>query len=324
MSEKPRLAIVGAGALGRVVAQIASDGDVPTVVWSRNERTSSRLHEQLPAVDVTCDLREACTGVPLLVVAVPVVALREVASALGEIVTGDQIVVHAARGVEADLTLPHKIIRQETCLRKIGVLGGPLHAPDVVNRQPVVAVVASAFEEVCQNVSRITAATCVRVHASADLVGVEVAGAVSTVSALAVGMADALGMGDMARGVLLTRGLEEAAIVGVGLGARLDTFWGLAGVGDLIPRTTTSTDRHHRLGAALAEGLNLNEAQDLVGGSLEGVTTARALATAAKLRGWDTPLITAVAVVLDGTSPRETLVSLLQQDFELGARAVAG
>lgn len=321
---KTDIAVLGGGRLAQAVAEIlvASGGSVR--IWARRPAARRALAKKLEGVQVADTVEAAAGDVDLLFVAVPASALREVLGTLGEVARPDHLLLHATRGVDAGFVLPHQIVRQETCIRRIGVLGGPLHARDLTSGHPIAAVVASRFDETFAAVRRLTDGGPVHLQQSHDVVGVEVAGAVANVTALAVGMADALDLGDTARGVLLTRGLVEASRIGVHLGGVAETFTGLAGVGDLIPRRVASTERHHALGAALASGQNLDEAISAQKGEVEGVLTAQEAVRLAERAHLDLPLVQAVDMVLHGEADaRAALEDVLGLDLDLGKSLAA-
>ena len=142
--------------------------------------------------------------------------------------------LHACRGVETGFVLPSEVIRAETCLKKIGALGGPLYLDDAAHGRPPVAAVGARFDEVFRMVRALTTDTRVRAHTTHDLIGVELCGAISNVAQIAAGLAEGAGLGETDQGMLLVRGLAEAALLGVAQGAEPATFLGIAGVGDLI------------------------------------------------------------------------------------------
>ena len=317
------MAILGGGRLAIRIAQLMAHTSTTTRLWARNPKTLAELKGTFKKSVVSNDMATVCQDADVVFFCVPAKALREVAMLYAPHARGDHIVFHACRGVGEAFLLPHQAIRQVTCVRKVGVLGGPLYFDEASRDRPMVAVVASKYDEVPEMLKRLVAGTPVRMHVSQDVIGVEVAGAISNVGALASGMADALEMGETARGVLLTRGLGEATRLGLRLGADLATFSGLAGVGDLIPRHVSSTKRHRDVGGLVAQGSSLEGALQSVEGCVEGVVTAQeatALATRLKLR---LPLIRTVDDILQGKgNPRAALEEILKMDLELDREAL--
>ena len=314
--------VLGAGKLGAAISLLLARSGHDVTLWARNperaQALAGRAPERLHAVE---QIGEACRSADLIYFTVPVQALREVARAAGAVAGGHQIVLHACRGVEAGFTLASDLIRAETCWKKIGVFGGPLYVDDAERGRPLVCVLASRFDEVQRVTKKLTAGTHVRLHSSRDLVGVEVAGAISNVAQVAAGMALGLGLGETDQGLLLIRGLTESTRLGVALGAERATFSGLAGVGDLIPRPVTSMHKHRKLGAELGAGgdpATLTEAWQ----GLEALRTVReARALGGKL-GLSLPLVAAVDDVLfAGGKAAQVIDRLLGMDLDLDVTA---
>lgn len=313
-----RAAILGCGRMARVVARILGGGGAEVRIYGRNGVAAKELASELGGVIAAATMKEAIDGAEVVFFAVPATAIAEVAERYGDLALPDHVVLHASRGVGEGFSLPHRMIRARTCVRKIGVLGGPLHAIEVGSGRPLAAVLASRFSETIQAVQVMTRGMPVIIHGSRDVIGVEVAGALSNVAAIAAGMSEALDLGDTARGVLLTHGLLEAKRLGVALGADPATFAGLAGVGDLIPRKVSSTDRHRLLGSRIAGGASLATALAELGKDIEGVLTAAEATKLAARLGLQIPLAAGVDEVLAGRGKaREMLEGVLRQDLDL-------
>ena len=308
--------VLGGGTMALAVVALLDRAGAQVRLWARDP--AQRERAKLAGALVSEDVGAAVAGSRFVFFAVPAYALPEVAARYGPHAQGDHVVVHAARGVAAGFVLPHKAIRAEACVRRVGALGGPLYLEDLGEGRPLVAMLASRYDETFDVVRALVHGSPVRLHTSHDVVGVEVAGAISNVAALAAGMADGLGLTETDQGVLLTRGLAEASRLGRALGADAATFAGLAGVGDLIPRRVASTLKHRAHGKALAAADGARAATSPADARLEGVVTAReARALAAHLRV-DLPLVDAVAAVVDGTAAaRDALERVLSLDLEL-------
>jgi glycerol-3-phosphate dehydrogenase (NAD(P)+) len=315
-----RVTVIGAGKLGAAFAAVLARTDAEVSLWARKPDVAKRVAAAIgDRVRAVSELKVACAGAHALCFAVPTQALRTVARAAGEVTTGDQVALHACRGVDAGFFLPHEVLRQETCLKKIGALGGPLYLDDAERGRPLVTVVASRFDEVFAMLRALVKGTPVRVHATHDLVGVELCGAISNVAQIAAGLAEGCGLPETDQGTLLVRGLAEAMQLGLRHGAERSTFMGLAGVGDLIPRQVTSTRNNRELGREIGRG---RDAAHATGAheELEGPITAREARELARNLGVKVPLIDAVDEVLwHGAAPLATLERLLALDLELDA-----
>ncbi len=245
MSRDLDVLVVGGGSFGTALANILTGLGRRVRLWVRREElaveinsrhTNSRYLEGLnlsPSLVATTNLEEGVRGSPAILVVVPSKAFRDTAKELGEYVTGDQIVVHATKGMENGTFMRmSEILREETCAIQIGVLSGPNLARELVAGQPAGALIASRFDAVVDAMQSLFKGGMLRTYGGRDVVGTEVGGTFKNIIALAAGVADGLGLGDNTKALLVTRGLSEMARLGVVMGADVFTFGGLAGVGD--------------------------------------------------------------------------------------------
>ena len=263
---------------------------------------------------VVDSIAAAVAGAAVVIVAVPAPAVAEVARAAAVAASGDQVVLHAARGVDVDGALPHQVFRRATCWKKIVAIGGPLYLDDAGAGRDLNAALASRFNEAIDLVRTITRGAPVRLHQTHDIVGVELCGALSNLGHLAAGFAAGAGFSETDQGLLTVRALLEAGRLGRALGASPATFSGLAGVGDLIPRHVSSQRLHRDLGEAfVVDGrvVGLHE--------LEGAVSAIALAQMARDLGIMLPLVAATGAILAGTPAQPTLSAVLDRDLGLQA-----
>ena len=310
--------ILGAGRLAEVVVRLLSSGPGAKLsLWARNPEALARLRAVSPTLETSQEIGAVTSKADVVLFAVPAGALEEVADRYGPFARGDQVVIHAARGVGEGFVLPHELIRRRSCVRKIVALGGPLHAREIETGRPLAAVVASRFPRAIEAVRAMAHGTQIRVHPSRDVVGVEVAGAIANVSQLAAGISDGLDLGETARGTLLARGLTEAQRIGMALGGDPTTFLGLVGVGELIPRKVSSTSRHHELGVVLAKGVPLERALPSGAAGVEGVAAALSISALAKRKNLRLPLAETVEAILRGErGASEAIQALLRLDLE--------
>jgi glycerol-3-phosphate dehydrogenase (NAD(P)+) len=217
--------------------------------------------------------------------------------------------------------MAHEICAQVAPDLLAGVLSGPSFAREVALGQPTALVAASGHAAVRDALVAAFHQPALRVYASADMVGVEVGGAVKNVLAIATGFGDGLQLGLNARAALITRGLAEMTRLGVALGARADTFTGLSGLGDLVLTATGDLSRNRQVGLLLAQGQTLAQAVASLGHVAEGVYCARTVVQRAQGLGVDMPISSAVVALLDGqVSPSQAVASLMGRDatVELG------
>ncbi|MBL8448478.1 MAG: NAD(P)-dependent glycerol-3-phosphate dehydrogenase [Dechloromonas sp.] len=321
------LAVLAAGAWGTALA-IAFAGRHRVTLWSREEDVAADLLARrenrrflpgypLPeSIAVATDLARAVADAELIVVATPIAGLRGTAEALAALACAVPL-VWVCKGFEAGSgRLPHQVVAEVLGEDFVcGVLSGPSFAEEVAAGQPTAVALAARDFDFARRSARELHTARLRLYANDDLVGVEVGGAVKNVLAIATGVCDGLGLGLNSRAALMTRGLAEIARLGLALGARRETFLGLAGMGDLILTCTGDLSRNRRVGLGLAQGKTLAEILAELGHVAEGVYTAREVARLASELAIDMPISTAVAAVLDGKlSARGALEQLMARD----------
>lgn len=323
MSSEP-VGVIGAGSWGTTLAKIAGDNGCPTLLWARRDDFARSLNEsrvnadylpgvELPAnVTVTSDLERVAETCRLLLLVVPSHGFRDISYRLGDFVDGEHVVVHATKGIERDsFERMSEVLLEETCLRKIGVLTGPNLAGELAQKQPAGTLVASRFDEVFRRSHAALQTEYFRVYWGHDVIGAEVGGAFKNIVALAAGVASGLELGDNTKALLLTRGLSEMARLGAAMGARVITFGGMAGMGDLIATCASPLSRNHRVGVRLAAGEALADIEADMRMVAEGVKTTRAVHDYARSHRIDLPIVAAVHHLLyDGASAREFIDEL--------------
>lgn len=324
-----RIAMLGAGSWGSTFSLVLGDAGCDVAVWARREEIARAIREDhrnpeylgdvvLPAsVTATANVAEALDGVDGVVLALPTQRLRD--NLIGwkqEGITLPKVpVLSLAKGIErgTDQRMSQVIAEAgEVDPALIAVLSGPNLAVEIAARQPSGSVIAAADEALAHEVARWCAAPGFRSYVSQDVVGVEIAGAMKNVIAIAVGAAVGLGYGTNTCSTLITRGLAEITRLGVALGGQPATFAGLAGMGDLVATCTSPLSRNHRLGHALGRGLDVEAALLEVGQTAEGVATARAVDELAQRLDIDMPITkTLVGVVDHGVTIEEATAYLL-------------
>ncbi|MEE9942416.1 MAG: NAD(P)-dependent glycerol-3-phosphate dehydrogenase [Achromobacter xylosoxidans] len=331
-----RVAVLGAGSWGTALAAAASRRQ-PTVLWARDPAQAADMaarHENaryLPGIalpqtltlssDLDATLRslkqDGAAG--LIILGVPVAGLAatcaELAHRLPALGLQDTPIVWTCKGFEADTArLPHEIVREALPGAIGGALSGPSFAREVAQGLPVALTVASDNAALRAATTQALHGAALRVYASADLVGVEVGGALKNVIAVACGIGDGLALGTNARAALITRGLAEMTRFGVALGAQAETFAGLTGLGDLVLTATGELSRNRRVGLEIGAGRKL--ADILASGvTAEGVRCARAALERARAVGVELPITEAVcAVLFEGVAPMTAVSALLARN----------
>ncbi len=318
--------VLGAGNWGATLANLIATNGHATRVWTRDpaqrdeinlRRTNTRAVKGLAVaagVRATSDLAEALAGAELVVCVIPSQAFREVCRAAGDVLVPDQMLLHATKGFESGTRRRmSEIILEETCVRQLGVVAGPNIAPEVAEGRPAGTVVASHFPRVVDAGRRALSSSKMMVFAGADVLGVELCGALKNVVAIAAGIADEMRFGDNAKALLVTRGMAELMRLAFAMGAEPMTMTGLAGIGDLMVTCASPLSRNHRVGVALAQGLTLEQAVASLGMVAEGVYAARSARALATEHGIDMPLFEHVDRVLhEGVAPGEALETLMR------------
>jgi glycerol-3-phosphate dehydrogenase (NAD(P)+) len=318
-----KIAVLGAGAWGTSIAIVLSARH-EVRLWARDAalaealRAERRNRRYLPdhaipsALEPTSDLARAIDGAELMLAAVTVSGLRATLRAV-RAAGGSAPLVWLCKGFESgEARLPHQICAEELAPGvPRAVLSGPSFAEEVVRGLPAALTLASTDGAFAREAARVLHGTPLRIYPSEDVTGVEVAGAVKNVIAIAAGVSDGLELGLSARAALITRGLAEMTRLGVALGGRAETFMGLAGIGDLVLTCTGDLSRNRRVGLALARGVALDRALSGLGHTAEGVLTARAVAQLAGQRGIEMPITRAVCRVLDDSAQARAAVQEL-------------
>jgi len=317
-----RVAVLGAGAWGTAIATVLASR-LEVALWARDAAQAAaiagtrRNERYLPGialpgpVEVESDLAVALEGAKLVLAATPVAGLREVLPKVR------LPLVWLCKGFEEGSGLmPHEIAAQTMGPRaRCGALSGPSFAAEVARGLPCALTLASRDAAFARESAALLHGGRIRVYYSADLVGVEIGGAVKNVMAIAAGISDGLGLGLNARAALITRGLAEIARLGAAFGGSPETFFGLAGAGDLILTATGELSRNRRVGLELAKGRKLDEILGGLGHVAEGVRSAREVARIAAARGVEMPVTDAVNAVLEGRlAPAKAAELLLSRD----------
>ncbi len=320
------ITILGAGSWGTALALSLAPRHA-VLLWGRDaveisQIERSRHHQGFdlpPELALSSDFDHAVAHAAneddLLIVATSVSGLRPVSRRLESCTISN--LVWLCKGLEQDtMLLPHQVVEQELgTLLPCGVLSGPSFAQEVAYGLPCALTFASRYPELSELVLQAVHGPMMRVYSSDDLIGVELGAAVKNILAIATGIVDGLGLGLNARAALITRGLAEMSRLGQAMGGRLETFMGLAGMGDLILTCTGDLSRNRRVGLALAEGQQLAEIVSELGHVAEGVRCAQAVQALSRQLNVEMPITNAVADVLfKGHSLDNIVTSLLNRD----------
>jgi glycerol-3-phosphate dehydrogenase (NAD(P)+) len=325
-----RVAVLGAGSWGTTLADLLARKGDEVRLWAFEPEVVdaiNRGHENPlflpgrvldPRLTAFADAREAVRKAEVVVSVAPSHAVRAVLGRVAGDVASGALVVSATKGLEVESLEPMSAVISETLPEaRVAVLSGPSFAQEVHAGQPTAVVAAAVDERTAQAAQRLFATPTFRVYSHGDVVGVELAGALKNVIAIAAGILEGLGLGDNPRAALLTRGLAEIARLGLARGAQALTFAGLAGMGDLILTACGQLSRNRALGVAVARGTTFEEYRAAHRSVAEGANASRAGAALGARAGVELPITAQVCDVLfRGKPAREGVAELMGRELK--------
>ncbi len=342
IAHRPKVTILGVGQMGLVCANMLTDperaGKPPSarprvVLWAHNTEEAailaqSRRSDRLEMLRLNDDVRvamkdrEALEGADFIVSAVPVQYTRSVWDRLRGFVPATAAVVSVAKGIEnGTLLRPTEVIAEvlgdnpDAPPRPVAALSGPTIAGELARCLPATMVAAGDDGVFRQSVQALFTMRWMRIYTSPDLTGVELAGAMKNVIAIAAGILDGLQAGNNAKSALLSRGLAEIARLGVAMGAQSETFFGIAGVGDLATSCFSPEGRNRSCGEALGRGMRLDDYLRTQRHVVEGVATTRSVVDLARRYRVEMPIVMAVnAVLFEGLDPIDAIGQLMTRE----------
>ncbi len=336
-SEKMWVGVLGAGSFGSAVANLLAENQrvymftrsaeiAETIVATRMNR-GRRMHEN---VVPTTDMKQMADNCRLIYPVIPSAVFRDTIKMIAPFLTPEHILIHGTKGVDVqlpegeELTREYKlspkqvnrmteVILQETIVRRVGCLAGPNLSAEILNGQPAATVVASHFDEVIKLGQSTLRTPRFQVYSSHDLTGVEIAGVLKNVIALAAGALSGLGFGENAKALLISRGLVEMIHVGRNLGGDIYAFLGLAGIGDLIATCSSPKSRNFTVGYRLAKGETLEAILEDMEEVAEGINTLKISRAMANHIGFRAPLTEVIYEVLFGDKTVEEALEYLMK-----------
>ena len=326
------IGVLGAGTWGMALARMLANDSYDVTVWSALEKeidelSQSRRHKNLPGMIIpdsirfTKDIAEVCRDKEILLFAVPSLYVRNTVRSARKFIPDGQIVVDVAKGIEAEtlFTMSQVIADElndgEHKNVKIVALSGPTHAEEVALDLPTTIVSACSDMAAAKKVQDVFMNTCMRVYTNDDVLGIELCGALKNIIALASGISAGLGYGDNAKAAIITRGMAEMTRLGKKMGAKQETFAGLAGIGDLIVTATSMHSRNNRCGMLIGQGKKPEDAVKEVGMVVEGINALPAAMKLMKEYDVEMPISAMVnAVVNEGADPKKAVAELMGRD----------
>lgn len=319
-----KVAFIGGGSFGTALAVLLAEKGNKVVVYdkdntviediSKNKRNSKYLPDLIIPENVyaTADISEATKEAEYVVIAVPSHVIRIVSQELSNYINKEVIVISIAKGIEEGSNKRLSQVLGEELENPIVVLSGPSHAEEIAKKIPTTIVVTSKFMDKAVKVQDLFMTEKFRVYTNEDIIGVEIGGAVKNVIALAAGVIDGIGYGDNTKAALMTRGMKEISRIGMALGGKEDTFYGLTGMGDLIVTCTSNHSRNRRAGILLGQGKSMEEALAEVGMVVEGVKACKAFYELKNKIGVEMPITEALYKALfESKNPKDAVIELM-------------
>jgi len=321
-----KAAVLGAGSWGTTFAQVLCDAGTPAVLYARKPQLAKALtglHENpdylpgialTPALEATSDPAEALAGADLVAFAVPAQTLRSNLAAWVPLIPPGALLVSLMKGIELGTCLRMSEVIAEVAgadASRVAVVSGPNLAGEVIRRQVTATVVACRSESGAVALQEACHTPYFRPYTNTDVTGCELGGAVKNVIAIAVGIAVALGLGDNTRATLITRGLAEMARLGSALGARTQTFAGLAGMGDLVATCSSPLSRNRTFGEYLGRGMTVASASAAMNQTAEGVSSSGPVLELARAHQVEMPITEVVDAVMRDGLPITEAASML-------------
>ena len=328
-----KIAVIGAGAWGPALAMLLADKGHDVTLWMYEQdlaEETGRTRENrvylpgftLPAsLKITSSLESAVTGMPVILSVVPSHTVRAVAKQFAPFLAQDAIIISASKGIEIETLMPLSEVFKDILAphhhKNLCFLSGPSFAKEVAQKMPTAVALASYDPAVGMKAQAIFSNSYFRVYTNTDVNGVEIAGSLKNVVAIAAGMLEGLGYGYNTSAALLTRGLAEMARLGAAMGGNLQTFSGLAGMGDLVLTCTGGLSRNRTLGVRLGKGETLDDIMKGAKTVAEGVKTAKAARELAAKYHMHMPIVEQVYHILyEGKDPGQALKDLMARDLK--------
>jgi len=298
----PKVTIIGNTTWGNTLAALLSDKGIAVKLWARNEAELEELNQTAHSYFSTDSIDEAINGADLVIWAVPSQRLRQNVTCSKPYLSDSMLLMSAAKGLEMDSgkrmsqVMADEVpvaLRQQIC-----VISGPNLAREIAQGLPAASVIAARDMTIAERARELMNSPKFFLSASDDVVGVELGGALKNIVALGAGMVDGLGLGDNAKAAFITRSWAELVSLGVALGAKASTFYGLAGLGDLIATCASTLSRNHHVGYELGKGRSLKEIAASMSQVAEGVYTTMAVHQLAHRLNLETPIANLIYRVL--------------------------
>lgn len=323
-----KISILGSGSFGCAIASVYNKLGFDITVWSYSQKEAQDIrinHENkkcLPGiiidskVNITSEISDVFDS-DIIFIAVPSFAVKTTISLLKNKISSKVIFVCLSKGFEeTTLRLLSEVIKETLPTNEFVILSGPSHAEEIAKEMTTTLVAASEDIDIATYIQKIFSNCFIRIYTNIDVVGVQMGGALKNIIALAIGICDGIKLGDNAKAALMTRGLGEISRLGVAAGARLETFSGLSGIGDLIVTCTSLHSRNRRAGILIGQGVSVEKAISKVGMIVEGYTCSKVAYSLSQKYNLDLPIINEVYNILyRAKNPNESLKDIISRPY---------
>jgi len=323
-----KVAFLGGGSFGTALSIMLAKKGISVNIWDRKLSVIDDINikreniKYLPSVIIPAgvtaftDLEKGMSDCELIVLAVPSHAIRGLSKLIAPYLKQNQIIVSIAKGIEEGSSKRiSQVIEEEISINPIVILSGPSHAEEVALDIPTTVVVTSKNMEYAKIVQDVFMTSKFRVYTNEDIIGVEIGGAVKNIIALAAGVSDGIGYGDNAKAALMTRGMSEIIKIGTRLGGKIETFYGLTGMGDLIVTCTSMHSRNRRAGILIGKGVSMEKACNDIGMVVEGIKAVKAFYELKEKEQVSMPITDVLYKVLfEGKDPKYGVYELMSRN----------
>ena len=322
-----KIAFIGGGSFGTALAILLGEKDNEVSIYDRDEevvneininRTNDKYIKDLVIpenVKAYINLNDAIEGADYVVLAIPSHVIKMMAKELKGKISNDVPIISIAKGIDSETDERLSVVIEKELDNPVVVLSGPSHAEEVAMGIPTTIVVTSRDMKTAEKVQDLFMTDNFRVYTNSDVIVVEIGGAVKNIIALAAGVIDGLGYGDNTKAALMTRGMLEIARIGIALGGKAETFYGLTGMGDLIVTCTSVHSRNRKAGMLIGQGKSMDEALKEVGMVVEGVKACKAFYELKEKIGISMPITDILYKALFmGKDPKTCVTELMKRD----------
>jgi glycerol-3-phosphate dehydrogenase (NAD(P)+) len=320
------VSVVGAGSFGTTIAELLAEAGNDVLIYARGQETVDEINRAhtnkrffaditlSPRIRATTDLKAAAQHSRLVFPIVPSKVFRQVLRELAPHLTAEHLLVHGTKGIDREsFKTMSQVMREETCVRRLGAIAGPNLAREMILHKPAATVIGSKFDEVITEVRAVLASEKFLVYGNHDILGVEFGGTLKNILAIGSGVVDGGDYGANARSLVLTRGLAELTRLGTSLGAAKETFGGLSGIGDIIATCTSPLSRNYQVGFRLGKGESLASIRASMTQVAEGVDTTAIAHEYAKRNGIPMPLTQGLYMLMFEGRPLDEIRRLVMQ-----------